>query len=840
MTTRSWWLLSCLSVSACVGVGSVSEPVDGGSPPAEDAGARDAGVLEPVDAGAPGDAGEVDAGVAVAVDAGAVLPTVTLPIEVFSFTAAPATESVTVFVDQDASRATDLALRVHRATWVEEGRYANQGVKMSVSIDGTHFFDVIGDTFASPDWGIYPQGWVDRTPNLDGFATKPGTVKCVAGDAQFGGCLVGAYQTVRFSIPLSSMTGSIVRGRNTIWFRFNRTNGEEMGFRVLNVDVVAGATSLLAPGQFVQADPSTWQSPRDTPTDLAEGRRLFQTAALTKSPLDPTPMRAKCNSCHAHDGRDLAYFNFSNKSIVYRSRFHGLTELQGEQIASWIRSVGRAIKLPAGSTVKDLGRPWNPPYQPGPGLDDKPQVFWAAGAGLDAVLDDDSQMRAALFSGRLTTFRPGDPKTQQLNGYRGFANPRELPQALQFPDWMLWLPRIAPEDRLTDPAAWFNSQVQRAYVQLRDVDLPALGTNPTQQQLAQVSWTLSKGNFGEGQGPNFDLIPGDPNASTTTNEQGFIASKAYVAGQLWKVLREWELFNTFGLEEAPFIPAGYDANMPLGQRAWPTHGANVFFVAPHFSGPAAGAYHDKFDGKMNTFALVFNTTPVGNYFSTAWYTMQMILNGSYQTDDSIDIKPVDWNYHPGHIAGGQYNGKHFPIQPYRWFASVEFFTQAEQYGALTRTGGNTLVPLLHTFDGLGVHGLETLQPAQAVELLDQSIRTVMEYLESYDADRSVWPRQLADPASPTNRVLLGTMVATASGQLMPQCNKPLMAAHGDVCFPPATFVYQPTTHVVYSDQIGRFRSAIVNAKAVGVPRATLDRMVAWGRAMWPATNWNGL
>src|SRR6266700_3585134 len=52
----------------------------------------------------------------------------------------------------------------------------------------------------------------------------------------------------------------------------------------------------------------------------------------------------------------------ANGSIISRSRFHGLSTLEGEQIASYIRS------LP----VSHPGRPWNPPYQPGPGLDEQP------------------------------------------------------------------------------------------------------------------------------------------------------------------------------------------------------------------------------------------------------------------------------------------------------------------------------------------------------------------------------------------------------------------------------------------------------------------------------------
>ena len=74
-----------------------------------------------------------------------------------------------------------------------------------------------------------------------------------------------------------------------------------------------------------------------------------------------------------------------------RSRFHGLSEQQGQQIASYIRS------LP----VPSPGRPWNPPYQPGPGLDAQPVVNWAAGAGLAWVLDNDSGTLPFLFGSNM-------------------------------------------------------------------------------------------------------------------------------------------------------------------------------------------------------------------------------------------------------------------------------------------------------------------------------------------------------------------------------------------------------------------------------------------------------
>src|SRR5205807_7877060 len=120
------------------------------------------------------------------------------------------------------------------------------------------------------------------------------------------------------------------------------------------------------------------------------------TALLKASSLPgASALRARCSDCHAHDGRDLKYFGFSNASIVARSRFHGLSDLEGRQIASYIRT------LP----VPSPGRPWNPPYQPGPGLDAQPAATWAAGAGLSWALESDTATLPYIFpsAGQLAT-----------------------------------------------------------------------------------------------------------------------------------------------------------------------------------------------------------------------------------------------------------------------------------------------------------------------------------------------------------------------------------------------------------------------------------------------------
>ena len=187
----------------------------------------------------------------------------------------------------------------------------------------------------------------------------------------YGG-IGGAFATLVLTLPLPS--GTVVAGENTVRFRFDRTDGLASGYRVLDWNfLTAEGSEVLSPTCFVEDAPETWTPPRPDAASIHAGQELWHTASLVASSLPNSPrIEAHCSDCHAHDGRDLKYFNFSNGSIVARSRFHGLTTLQGEQIASFIRS------LP----FPNPGRPWNPPYQPGPGLDKQPISNWAAGAGL--------------------------------------------------------------------------------------------------------------------------------------------------------------------------------------------------------------------------------------------------------------------------------------------------------------------------------------------------------------------------------------------------------------------------------------------------------------------------
>ena len=188
----------------------------------------------------------------------------------------------------------------------------------------------------------------------------------------YGG-IGGAFATLKMTVPMAP--GSLVQGVNRIEFRFNRSNGVVSGFRVLAFNLLnANGQRLLPPEAFLEEDPERWVAPMSTQKDIAEGERLWRSAPLRASSLSgASVIRAHCGDCHARDGQDLKYFNYSNLSIVARSQFHGLSEREGKQIANYIRF----LEMP------HPGRPWNPPYQPGPGMQTRAAAELAAGAGLD-------------------------------------------------------------------------------------------------------------------------------------------------------------------------------------------------------------------------------------------------------------------------------------------------------------------------------------------------------------------------------------------------------------------------------------------------------------------------
>jgi hypothetical protein len=424
------------------------------------------------------------------------------------------------------------------------------------------------------------------------------TVVLQGNSAKWGG-IGGGFATLKLTLNLPP--GSIITGNNTLLFRFNGTDGITSGFRVLNLNVLSAGVNLIPQSSFTWDDPSTWQPPLNNSADIQAGEMLWKTASLATV---NGPIHAHCGDCHTQDGRDLKYFNYSNYSIRVRSMFHGLTAQQGDQIASYIRS----LNTPAPANA----RPWNPPYQPGPGLDSQPVANWAAGAGLDGVLDTDAEMLPYLM--------PGGSMANL--GYNGYVNAREIPVSLQLPDWNHWLPTIHPMDAFG--STFTTSPLYQNYLQLR-ADL-------TSNNASAYSHAVSKGDFAYllSRLTDLDTAVQQPTTSPSWQDPNYV--RAYYSTRLWAITKMWEVNQEFGLEGMAQAAFGARA---VSARAW-------FNSIPFATSPFMSRVPRPSPGLAN------GTAVAHTYFSFAWYQLQLILNDGNGT--AVGTWPIDWAYSLSYLS----------------------------------------------------------------------------------------------------------------------------------------------------------------------------------------------
>jgi hypothetical protein len=407
--------------------------------------------------------------------------------------------------------------------------------------------------------------WVDLTHNTATVA-EPGK--------SYGG-VGGGFATLELTLPVGD--DCLHKGDNLLAFRFNRSDGVVSGFRVLAFNFLTGNGRRVLPAEiFAQEDPDSWTAPSLDPADRLAGERLWRHAALVSSNLaEAHPIRAHCADCHAQNGRDLKYFNYSNRSIVTRARFHGLSEKQGQAIASYIRT------LP----FPHPGRPWNPPYQPGPGIDNRPVSTWAAGAGLQWILKQDTDGLSFLF--------PGGAITPQAFSPDGNLIPRQIPIAMQLPDWNHWLPHVAPID------AWGNrydeSELARGYDSLQTASYDSA---------VFEKWIHAREK----------LIP---NLAENSRRWTLQLGEQIYSTQLWQMVKAWELVQRLDLEDVAERP-----------RCWPSNIAAL-------TAPSATHIPDGRSG-MNGSGLT------NEYFNNAWYELQLLLNSGSHLPRGR--RPVDWVY----------------------------------------------------------------------------------------------------------------------------------------------------------------------------------------------------
>jgi hypothetical protein len=595
--------------------------------------------------------------------------TLSLPVEVLSdgSSANPFVAEVALRVDAASlANAAQLWFQCHRCGFYGDPEWeattaSPQKVKAS--------FRVLG---GSADESV---AWIDITD---------ATVTLADSERVHGGINGGLFST-QITVLLDAKTKSrlvSLPALNKVQFRFNGTDGASNGFRILDLAL------RDAQGKDIGADTRSYVDPQVeklagtvmTP-DVSAGQALWYAQdSLAKSAIVTRKVHAACSSCHAPDGRDLQYFGYSNNAIVKRSQFHGLSAAQGAQIAAFLRYSLRGVPN------APLGRPWNPPYQPGPGLDAKPEQ-WAAGAGLRAVLGSVSEGVKALFGKDAS--KPlllSQADVDAVMSAKATLNVRETPIPMQFPDWNAWLPTLHPLDVWPDGAAATGSFAKggvfgngshdpvaklSALKQWLQNPNKVLGDyshlTPDERSQAQdhfTNWGWDAYDFLGGGRGGHEAVAGQPlwgaqvgantlkaNAAAATvaaGPSGAFSDQAYIERATssllhWLVVQEWGLAQQYGLEgnQAWFIGDKDAAGAWHGRgeaHGWPFNSPSTFYLAPHM-------LYEQEGNRVNYFAWESKNVVASYYRTNQWYQLQLAINSGGQS--GWGNYPMDWPYLTG-------------------------------------------------------------------------------------------------------------------------------------------------------------------------------------------------
>lgn len=558
---------------------------------------------------------------------------ITLPIEVMSGSDG-ATESVTLQAT-DGGSASEIYIKAHSISYPSWEEFTE--VKASIRVNGG--------------------AWVDLTNDVANCL--PGTP-----ENEYFECLGGPYPTIRFTVS-GNVSGELQDGANTIDFRYNRASADESpdtfgtpssGFRILDIDLWTSPGNSILDGTSKNFDnPASWQPPAgyDNPSDISAGQDLWSSRSSLIDAPGEHPIVAACADCHAEDGSDLKYFAFSNKSIVARSKWHGLTENQGNQIAAYIRT--RVLQDRDTGHTYDYGAySWTPVYQPGPTAvasrspgeprtDGTPihqmpgdgSQYVSGGAGLAWSLDDDSDTMPYLF--------PNGVTNEIMDGSLKMW---DIPVALQYADWNEWLPVHHPLDMYGD--AWVDETAGGPDYHPWSVYYGDASDGPRNyryqfEQCAGSTGSISVGCLNNAR--SFANLIYEDTRQWVNRKDGVSTSRLYenvnhhdsfayrkVNSYKFSSVKTWELELKFDLadEYQRLVPDGDDLQLLSGT------GRYVFDQAPHLSGQYAGNEVGRWD----------------LWLDNMWYELNAQHN--HGRGYSMGQNPNDWIYQFMHANAFQW------------------------------------------------------------------------------------------------------------------------------------------------------------------------------------------
>lgn len=659
------------------------------------------------------------------------------------------------------------------------------------------------------------------------------SIEFLGPEAKYGG-IGGGMRSVEFIIPVEGIN----EGTNIVDFIHQDPGAPSIGYRILKFNLIRNnnPSSLVLPeNMFVDDDPSTWKAPLSSAQDVEQGRILWNKRNhLYDSGLDfldgqgngqgfkDGMMKASCADCHAVDGRDLKYFNFSNESIIERSRFHRLSRRQGQQIASYIRG----IDIP----VVKQARPWNPPYQPGPGLDDKPVYQWAAGAGLDGVLKKDADMEPYLFPNGTSR-----NAVKKVVDRLSTLNMRELPIALQLPDWNSWLPIVHPSDAFEETRAITSDEDgNRVGMPFYEYLYQEALKDPSAYNLAELTsrirawigqgatcytqglkpagpgWRAANGLIGDSQILSERYVRSRDSMSTCGSKRynkelsrGFESAKRGLHS--WINIKLWEIIHSNNLEtqsarvskEVCFRGSNdcVDASEP---RGWVLAGKETnpmafFSRAPHYIGYNSDHFTDQ--------DLIS-----GLYEGTAWYHFQLIMDPGYRSKATSHFA-----YTIGHLE--KINDESSESQSFRFWATMIKMRQLQTSGLYGKENGldlRTAQPFRYFSDRRGNHGGRD----------DVGKNLWAKLIEAFLEDLT------EDAAKATQREW------NAADQ-----NREVQSSNSK------DFSYYSDKNRPYKEEKLQGKNTvrvIPEFRKLGVSEAAISKLIDWCESMWPLGPWDSL
>lgn len=747
----------------------------------------------------------------VTVTSGTAAAAITLPIEVLG----PSATAVDVPVSlNNVAAMTHLYLRCNACGYEDIADNRNTRLtKATVRINGgppialKHFIDDNGTVIGNRD------------------------ITVIGGEAKYGG-IGGAFRTARFTVKIPA--NQLRTGPNTLRFEHTDAVAPSIGFRIIDLNFLENGDinrkALVSNRDFVFDDPTRWTAPR--PAEVQAGAALWAKRNALYDPLIDMldgrgakqgqatgNLRASCADCHTRTGHDLKFFNFSNLSIVQRSMFHGLTQEQGEQIASYIRSNS--------APVTQRARPWNPTYQPGPQLDSISSTYeWAAGAGIDAVLDDDQDIAKYLFPGRDANNPASLDEIRRVVNRFGKLNLRELPINIPLPEWNQWLPVVHPDDAFNTDNPTINStpggaNVGKPYYTKMVEDAMA---NPNFETLmfshnlkpwlqrgmncqsngpgASEPWRGLDGNVLEAMRlPRPNVTSG--NCESMAREQLKSVEYAKRGLSAWSSVKMWEIMHEKALEEASRSRGTrvcISATCVDGSevRGWSADGRNVFDRPPHFTAVSADR------------RFLHQSPTQGIFESNQWYHLNMILNPGYRVN-----QPSHFAYTYSHVELLHESSK--VPQGFRFWATLIKQRQLQttgKYGVEEGLDLRTAQPYIYYGTARNKTSTRTQGAVGSVYWPRLAQAMVEDLVE--DASHASWSQHWSK-ATRNSEVQAPSSSSGNFRRCSGTCEFELGAEQGSNTY-----------------------KVIPELRRIGVEESALNKLIGWSKTMWPKGDWEEL